>query len=156
MTGSWKDATLMPAFLTYAADLQLRSQALTEPEPACSPVQQHLLAMVSAAMSGRSFCPVESGVSSTFAHRSSCTQDPAGTTQVGLCAAVRQPLRIKADCAPGLKDDEALFLISQSSQAKINPSQTKQEPETISRRTLSQQAEALIPYLTAQHYLPYA
>ena len=85
-------------------------------------------------MSGRSFCPVESGVSSTFAHRGSCTQDPAGTTQVGLYAAVRQPLRIKADCAPGLKDDEALFLISQSSQAKINPSQTKQEPETISRR----------------------
>ena len=83
-------------------------------------------------------------------------QDPAGTTQVGLYAAVRQPLRIKADCAPGLKDDEALFLISQSSQAKINPSQTNQEPETISRHTFSQQAEALIPYLTAQHYLPYA
>ena len=28
--------------------------------------------------------------------------------------------------------------------------------ETISRRTLSQQAEALIPHLTAQQYLPNA
>ena len=31
---------------------------------------------------------------------------------------------------------------------------TEEEPEIISRRTPSQQAETLVPYLTIQHYLP--
>ena len=72
MTELQQDVTPMPAFLTVAADLQLRSQVLTEPDPAKSPVQQHLLAIKSAAMAEHSFCPVKSGSSSTVAHRSSC------------------------------------------------------------------------------------
>ena len=71
------------------------------------------VAVLSAVTCGDSFCPVESGVSSSFCAQKLSNQIPANMTQVGLYAAVRHALRMEADCAPGLKDDEAFLLISQ-------------------------------------------
>ena len=87
MTGAWKGAILIPTSLDCAADLQLRYQALTEPGLALSFVQQHLLAMVSAAMRSRSFCSVKAGVECF------CVQEVLSQDSVGMIQGIEQTVR---------------------------------------------------------------